>query len=215
MHLSRSNPINSTTTRPRCAFTIIELLVVISIIALLMGLLLPVLAGARQSAKRVTCSSNLRQVGLVTESYLQDSKDVYAPARPIPLPFAALSTADPLYDFYQPYVTVGTAPETNGVYACPDDEVVYPLAGMSYLYSTFIAGNTLNEELSKGFARRLNLTDASVLVASDYDGEEEGSTFVLQDGTEVAVPKRHFKRNLLFADGHVDITLPGTNVTTP
>jgi len=45
------------------AFTLIELLVVISIIGLLTGLLFPLLARARESARLTACSSNLRQLG--------------------------------------------------------------------------------------------------------------------------------------------------------
>ena len=58
------------------AFTIIELLVVIAIIAILAAILFPVFARAQEAARKTTCASNLRQLGLAAHMYAQDHDEV-------------------------------------------------------------------------------------------------------------------------------------------
>ena len=70
--------------RFRGAFTLVELLVVIAVLAVLMALMLPTLASAREKGWRATCLSNLRQMGIATQAYASDNdgKIPYGPKAP-------------------------------------------------------------------------------------------------------------------------------------
>src|SRR5947208_1341346 len=72
---------NRTAPRTRIAswrgFTLIELLVVIAIIAILAAILFPVFAQAREAARKASCQSNLKQLGIAITAYTQDYDETF------------------------------------------------------------------------------------------------------------------------------------------
>lgn len=93
-------------------FTLIELLVVVAIIGILAAILFPVFARARENARRASCLSNLKQLGLATMQYTQDYDEKY------PNVWTGWSVDNVWLGALQPYV------KNTGIYFCTSDTAI-------------------------------------------------------------------------------------------
>jgi prepilin-type N-terminal cleavage/methylation domain-containing protein len=130
-------------SRRRGAFTLIELLVVVAIIAVLAGILLPVLNSIRQQADSTKCVSNLRQIGLAINAYASDNADTLpGPLNMDQYPtYASTATGSLplLLAKYLQLVDSGSSSQSlamtnkNNVFVCPSNQKLYPnLNGVVY-----------------------------------------------------------------------------------
>lgn len=192
-------------TRSKAGFSLIELLVVISIIALLIGILLPALPRVRDTARKAACGAALRSVGQAVVMYQNQFKDVFPRARYIPRPWISGDTDPSLREAMSAFM------EGEYAYKCPGDKLVFDAeytdgaatkkCAMSYTYVTTLGGEKWEDTF---WNKRMKKTPSDTPVAFDFDNgnfEREGDEFVL-------VPFFHTSRNLLFADGNVGKYVP-------
>ena len=141
----------------RPGFTLIELLVVIAIIALLAAILFPVFARAREQARKATCQSNLKQIGLGITQYEQDYDDHV----PMTINYACVPTSANCNASNTPYVfplwenAVFPYIKDTNIFACPDNYALYSGNGTTtgdFLVGTspevFLAGSYLANSYS-------------------------------------------------------------------
>jgi prepilin-type N-terminal cleavage/methylation domain-containing protein/prepilin-type processing-associated H-X9-DG protein len=124
-----STSVTVVSRRTRSAFTLIELLVVIAIIAILAAMLFPVFAQARAKARAIACMSNMNQIGLGLQMYVQDYDErlFFRPAKSTARVGSGRSgvviTSTIPYDQEQWWNLLMPYEKTNGIFACLDDSV--------------------------------------------------------------------------------------------
>ncbi len=201
----------------KTAFTLIELLVVIAIIAILAAILFPVFARARENARRSSCQSNLKQLGLGFMQYTQDYDERY-PMGFTDAPMTGAPGSKSTWDYVlQPYL------KSSQILVCPSDSTSSPVDmsgvpgyGASAKRSYRMAMYTMGQSLSTVQAPTLTLTlmdarNTGSTPANWHFGYEAVSTGQINDGGSNQV--RHLGTvNFLYADGHVKaLNVPGEN----
>jgi prepilin-type processing-associated H-X9-DG protein/prepilin-type N-terminal cleavage/methylation domain-containing protein len=171
--------------RVRSAFTLIELLTVIVVIGMLVGMLLPAINWARGSAQRAFCQSNLRQISLAMEEYLniQGTNGKYPDAAVLP---SVTPNRPSIPDVISPWLE-----DNLFVFHCPSDDIYLDAEGLSYEYRAFRFAGKTREQAMRSLFGVVNRSRSEVWMMYDYEAFH-GS------------PNQPGARNVLFADGHVE-----------
>ena len=225
------------------AFTLIELLVVIAIIAILAAILFPVFARARENARRSSCQSNLKQIGLGITQYIQDYDEKY-PINSVNPPNLAVDPAggnDPYFGYgtwryyVQPYI------KSVQIFTCPSSARTAP--GIVYNGTLYPTGNfnygvnelliPTNDNINNGSATAFSAAGIGAVTLLPMVAD---CSFALFDRPNriynsshnnnaqpynAPIPPnpafgRHFNgSNILFADGHVKFLNQGQMAPDP
>lgn len=205
-------------------FSLIELLVAISIIALLIGILLPVLAGAKREARRISCASNVRQINTATFAYVADYRQTLY-----------WRGNNPAFDGMDWYVYGGrsvgnqyTGPQGNffnqfdprplnsyvgdniEVFHCPHDEGQYDWSG-DFSHFDWVG----NSYTFNAIGHPTTNSPADGLAGRKLDQVRETTLTPLYLDTTLHKAPGHWhgeNGNIAFADGHVEF---GTITTDP
>jgi prepilin-type N-terminal cleavage/methylation domain-containing protein len=186
---------NSKSLCRKSGFTLIELLVVIAIIAILAAILFPVFARARENARRASCQSNLKQIGLGITQYVQD------------------------YDERMPLYDGGNAATTGwakAVYPYTKSYQLLKCPSTLYRPDNFPngwglgTGSTYNDYGFNIYLHAINIASVEFPTSIDllsFRGDGQCDLSCFNDGTKslpFASMQRHFEGdNYAFIDGHV------------
>ncbi len=217
----------------KSAFTLIELLVVIAIIAILAAILFPVFARARENARRASCQSNLKQIGLGILQYTQDYDEKMLSSKN-----DGIYTNVPWHVQIQPYIKsyqlfkCPSNTASGNIDQTPNAATNTPAVPISYESNGGLEGNGGNEfggrrpftwygtQRSPTALAEFTSVATTIAVVEQAGGEVEpfcwnSDKFTGTTGT----PPRQFTNhltttNFLFMDGHVKSLKPTATVSS-
>jgi prepilin-type processing-associated H-X9-DG protein/prepilin-type N-terminal cleavage/methylation domain-containing protein len=233
---TKASALQAANQRYRVAFTLVELLIVVAVIAILAGLWLPVLSRSRQTAQRIRCASNLRQLSLAAQMYWDDNNGHAFRYR------GAATNGGDLYWFGW----LGRGPEGKrafdprsgalfqylngrGVEVCPSLSYVRRIfklkatgAAYGYGYNLCLSGpmNQMPVTVSRVRVHSDTAVFADAGQVNDFQAPASPDHPMLEEfyyvGTNVGEATAHFRHeglaNVAFCDGHVgrEKPLPGS-----
>jgi prepilin-type N-terminal cleavage/methylation domain-containing protein len=180
------------------AFTLIELLIVIAIIAVLASSATPAIGNAIERGRSAKCVGNLRQIGVAVQQYIADNDNTF--------PCITIEGENPVegHEGGEPLEVLGPYGVSAATLTCPSDAILGSESsirkyGTSYMFSPIVDGeNAINPKI---YSRRGIFTVSNVgrlTVASDFTGIHPRAA----SGEESKFIK--FGMNVLRADGRVE-----------
>ena len=209
---------NSLNKNNNKAFTLIELLIVLSVIAVLMAILLPSVYRIRNSAKNLICQSNLRQIGMAWKMYLDDNDGRFPRGVNKASLYGGVNTNGGNNRPLNPYLNIpdSSVPGPKAeIFKCPFDDMVFSSwLGNSYKGNLFLCDQTQvsnlifdsNDILKNAVNARLpnlklsNIDSPSHLFLA---GDDYWYIIFTQNNTRYSWHTDPECANILFMDGHV------------
>lgn len=209
------------------AFSLTELLVSIGVLAILIGMLFPVLNGIKNAGEEAKCAANLRQIGVGFRGYIDDHNGYAPPHWGQPFFDPSLSPYYLWTGYLAPYLNLDPQGELSKIFDCPDDPDLKkrpPSRGytsvadnfaISYGFNYWTLSSQKNWNSNPVNLRTVGNMTSLILAADSLPVSKSGTLIALIDfSSSVASRGPDFRHNghanAVFLDGHVESVSPST-----